>query len=196
MYKCNYNIVPDYISDPIPPLVGEVSNYLLRNANDFTTPRTLTETFRKSCIPSSVALWNSLDTSVRDIDSFKRFKNTLKTSLFPKIPTSLSKGNRYLSVIHCRIRNGCSNLNNDLFRNHLNVSPLCSCGNGNDTADHFFFECPLFNDQRLTFFIRTRCYHPLSLHALLSGKDNLSAADNDILFIEVQNYIKHTGRFR
>ena len=196
MYKCNYNIVPDYISDLIPPLVGEVSNYPLRNANDFTTPRTRTETFRKSCIPSSVALWNSLDSSVRDIDSFKRFKNTLKTSLFPKIPTSLSKGNRYLSVIHCRIRNGCSNLNNDLFRNHLNVSPLCSCGNGNETADHFFFECPLFNDQRLTFFRRTRCYHPLSLHALLSGKDNLSAADNDILFIEVQNYIKNSGRFR
>ena len=196
MYKCNYNIVPDYISDLIPPLVSEVSNYPLRNANDFTTPRTRTETLRKSCIPSSVALWNSLDSSVRDIDSFKRFKNTLKTSLFPKIPTSLSKGNRYVSVIHCRIRNGCSNLNNDLFRNHLHVSPLCSCGNGNETADHFFFECPLFNDQRLTFFRRTRCYHPLSLHALLSGKDNLSAADNDILFIEVQNYIKNSGRFR
>ena len=95
------------ISDLIPSLVGEVSNYPLRNANDFTTPRTRTETFRKSCIPSSVALWNSLDSSVRDIDSFKRFKNTLKTSLFPKIPTSLSKGNRYLSVNHCRIRNGC-----------------------------------------------------------------------------------------
>ena len=103
-----------------------------------------------------VCMWNSLDSSVRDIDSFKRFKNTLKTSLFPKIPTSLSKGNRYLSVIHCRIRNGCSNLNNDLFRNHLNVSPLCSCGNGNETADHFFFECPLFNDQRLTFFQKNK----------------------------------------
>ena len=51
-----------------------------------------------------------------------------------------------------------------------------------------FFECPLFNDQRLPFFRRTRCYHPLSLHALLSGKDNLSATDNDLLFIEVQEY--------
>ena len=48
MYKCNYTIVPDYISDLIPPLEGEVSNYPLRNANDFTTPRTRTETFRKS----------------------------------------------------------------------------------------------------------------------------------------------------
>ena len=130
------------------------------------------------------------------LHSFKRCKNTLKTSLFPKIPTSLSKGNRYLSVIHCRIRNGCSNLNNDLFGKHINVLPLCSCGNGNETADHIFFECPLFNDQRIIFFRRTRCYHPLSLHALLSGKDNLSAADNDKLFIEVQNYIKNSGRFR
>ena len=87
------------------------------------TPRTRTEIFLKICIPSSVALWNNLDSSVRNTDLFKRLKNALKTSLFPKIPTSLSKGNRYLSVIHCRIRNGCSNLNNDLhvFRNHLNV---------------------------------------------------------------------------
>ena len=108
MYKSYYNIVTDYyISDLIPPLVGEVLNYPLRNANDFRTPRTRTEICRKSCIPSSVASWNSLDSSVRDIDSFKRFKNTLKTSLFPKIHTSLSKSNRYLSVIHYRIRNGC-----------------------------------------------------------------------------------------
>ena len=58
------------------------------------------------------------------------------------------------------------------------------------------FECPLFNDERLIFFRRTRCCHPLSLHALLSGKDNLSVDDNDILFINVQTYIKNTGRFR
>ena len=147
MYKCNYNIVPDYISDLIPPLVGdsywrkyvhevlvnrfeglslsrknvvrltdrpdmtldvycgrktiqqnplvgEVPNCPLRNANDFMASRIRTVIFRKSCIPSSVALWNSLDSSVRNTDSFKRFKNILKTSLFPKIPTCLSKGNR------------------------------------------------------------------------------------------------------
>ena len=71
-----------------------------------------------------------------------------------------------------------------MSRNHLHVSPLCSCSNGNETTDHFFCKCPLFNDQRLIFFFRrTECYHPLSLHALLSGKDNLSTADNDILFI-------------
>ena len=94
MYKCNHNIIPDYISDLIPPVVGEVSNYPLRNANDFMTPRTRTEIFRKSRIPSYIALWNSLDSSIIDIDSFKRFKNILNTSLFPKIPMSLSKDNR------------------------------------------------------------------------------------------------------
>ena len=31
MYKCSNDLVPDYISDIIPPLVGEVSNYSLRN---------------------------------------------------------------------------------------------------------------------------------------------------------------------
>ena len=59
-----------------------------------------------------------------------------------------------------------------------------------------FLNVPFSMISDLLFFRRTRCYHPLSLHALLSGKDNISAADNDILFIEVQNYIKNTGRFR
>ncbi|MCG7867669.1 MAG: hypothetical protein JAY74_15080 [Candidatus Thiodiazotropha taylori] len=196
MYKCNNNMLPDYISDLIPPLVRDVSAYPLRNANDFMTFRTRTETFRKSCIPSSIVLWNSLDRSVREIGSFEGFRNSLKTSLFPKITTLSIKGDRYLSVIHCRIRNCCSNLNYDLFRNHLKVSPLCSCNTDNETSTHYFFECPLYDIQRLTFFRRTRHYHPLSLNTLLFGKDTLTKSDNDTLFLEVLGFIKNTGRFR
>ena len=34
MYKCSNNIVPVYISDIVPPLVGEVTNYPLRNRHN------------------------------------------------------------------------------------------------------------------------------------------------------------------
>ena len=37
-------------------------------------------------------------------------------------------GNRYTSVIHARLRNNCSSLNNDLLRNHARDNPLCDMG--------------------------------------------------------------------
>lgn len=60
MYKCNNGQVPGYISDLIPPLVSEISNYPLRNRANLSSVRTRTETFKMSCIPSSVLLWNNL----------------------------------------------------------------------------------------------------------------------------------------
>ena len=37
MYKCSNNLVPNYISDIVPPLVGEVTNYPLRNRNNISS---------------------------------------------------------------------------------------------------------------------------------------------------------------
>ena len=69
MYKCSNNLVPDYISDTIPPRVGEIINYPLRNGLNLTNMYIRTEISRKSCIPSSVSNWNSLNNDIRDIDS-------------------------------------------------------------------------------------------------------------------------------
>ena len=54
MYKSVTGLVPTYISDLIPPIVGEISTYALRNQNDITVPFCRTEISRKSCIPSSI----------------------------------------------------------------------------------------------------------------------------------------------
>ena len=54
MYKCSNNLVPDYISDIIPPRVADISNYPLRNRDNFSNIYNRTETARISCIPSSV----------------------------------------------------------------------------------------------------------------------------------------------
>ena len=52
MYKCSNSLVPDYISDIIPPLVGEVTHYSLRNRQNLANVYTRTEDSRRSCIPS------------------------------------------------------------------------------------------------------------------------------------------------
>ena len=47
-------------------------------------------------------------------------------------------GERYWSVLQARIRNNCSNLNHDLYINHLCNSPACSCGFIMEDVDYFF----------------------------------------------------------
>ena len=48
-------------------------------------------------------------------------------------------GNRYNSVIHAQLRNNCSSLNNDLFRNHVRDNPLCKwCGVMEDATHSSF----------------------------------------------------------
>ena len=58
MYKSINGLVPSYISELIPPLVSEITDYPLRNQNNITVPFCRMEIARKSCIPSSITLWN------------------------------------------------------------------------------------------------------------------------------------------
>ena len=78
MYKCSNNLVPNYISDIIPPRVGEITNYPLRNRQNLSNMYTRTEISRKSCIPSSVSNWNSLTNDIREIDTYLSFRNAFK----------------------------------------------------------------------------------------------------------------------
>ena len=74
MYKAINNMVPEYIPDIIPPFVRDQTNYPLRNRDDLTVLINRTEIFRKSCIPSSTNLLNSLDNNLKEIRSFEGFK--------------------------------------------------------------------------------------------------------------------------
>ena len=60
MYNVNTGMAPSYLQDLIPPLVSEVSYYPLRNNRIITVPYNRTSSSQKSCIPSSIRLWNSL----------------------------------------------------------------------------------------------------------------------------------------
>ena len=100
-----------------------------------------------------------------------------------------------MSVILARLRNNCSNLNNDLFRNHIRTDSCCPhCGHIED-AEHYFFKCTTYRTQRLTLFNSTRSFHPLSTHRLLYGDERLSHVSNIIIVKAVQYYIKESKRF-
>ena len=42
----------------------------------------------------------------------------------------------FLPILHTRLRNYCSSLNNDLFRNHVRDNPLCEWSGLMEDATH------------------------------------------------------------
>ena len=78
MFKAVNSLTPDYIYELIPPLVSDTSQYTLRNSRNINIPFTRTEISRKSCIPSSVALWNSLEDDIRSSSNLAGFKENIK----------------------------------------------------------------------------------------------------------------------
>ena len=198
MYKVNNGIVPSYIQDLIPPLVSEISNYPLRNNRNISMPFNRTSISQKSCISSSIRLWNSLEDDLKNLSTLQTFKKKHITSSFNNscVPSHFAIENRYISILHARLRNNCSNLNNDLFRNHLRDNPSCDlCGMIED-AIHFFLHCRKFTMERQGLNDTVRVFQPLSIDMILCGNFNLNMENNIVLFRAVHRYIHATKRFK
>ena len=129
--------------------------------------------FSKSFIPSGISLWNNLFVEIRNSDSIDTFKNLSKEFKYNQriIPKHFVLGKRFESVHHARNRNQRSNLNNDLYSNHLALSAFCDCGEDIEDAEHFFFNYNRFNAQRLVLFRDSRKFHPLGVQFILEGSD-------------------------
>ena len=187
IFKSVNGLTPSYISDLIPNLVRNTTDYPLRNSNNLVIPYNRTEISLKSCIPLSVSLWNSLDPNIRSSNSTSHFKTNLKRlrSTNSKDPSYYNTGDGYLSVLHAR----CSNLNNDLFNNHLRPTSECNCNQGIEDAEHFFFRCPLFAESLVQLFHSTRSFHPPNVNKLIFGVPNATDEENTSICNAAQNFI-------
>ena len=179
MYNYKYVLLSEYLNDLFPNTVSENTPYNLRNGTNFVT------------LPSE------LDADIRESTTLSSFKYKLKKMFNPpNVPKFYLNGERFSTVHHIRIRNKCSNLNNDLFSNNLNENPVCQCNNGIEDAEHFFVKRNRFTNERIQLFRNTRKFHPISLDKLLFGADNLSDGENQTIFTEVQRFLRNTGRFQ
>lgn len=102
------------------------------------------ELYKSSFVPTVVDEWNALSTDVRESDSVRIFKEKIHVSVKNENvltcrtrPNFFIYGDRFLNIIHTRLRHNCA-LNNDLFRCNIINSPLCSCGKLEDTYHYFF----------------------------------------------------------
>ena len=105
-------------------------------------------------------------------------------------------GNRLAAVHHTRLRLGCSALRLDLFRDIKVVdSPICACGQEDESAYHFLFVCRLYSKQRVVMIENLYKYASPSLKLVLEGSDALTYEQNTQVFDIVHAYIRQTRRF-
>ena len=115
----------------------------------------LEQIFYKShtCIPSSISLWNNLEQEIRSSSIYSSFKSKLSDkNKQVKISNIYCIGNRYISVLHARLRNNCSHLNEDLYINHLRLDPMCDCNTGSKMLNIIFSNAIVFQISGSRFF--------------------------------------------
>ena len=119
-YKIKNNMTGNSLRELLPQSNEMRQNENLRNVNDYRIYRTRTSAYKKSFFPSTTLLWNNLPINVRNAHTVKNFKffQNLNSKDVPKhFYIGKPKATRY----HCRIRCCCSNLNHDLYLNHLPI---------------------------------------------------------------------------
>ena len=111
-----------------------------------------TEKFKNSFFPSTISEWNKLDVSIRNYDSFDKFKGALLKFIRPCYNSVFSirdaKGLKLLT----RLRLGLSHLNEHKFNHNFRdtLNPLCSCSLETESVGHYFLRCHYYNRIRTT----------------------------------------------
>ena len=87
-------------------------------------------------------------------------------------------------------------LNYDLcYKLYARDSPACRCGSSRETAFHYLFKCPLYNDIRAKLISDVSQHTACSIDILLHGDRTLSLEANRRVFDAVHNFICDTNRF-
>ena len=78
IYKHRNGDLPGYLNALFPLTVGNHNPYNVRNDTNYATIARRLEIYSKSVIPSSIKLWNELNTQTRESGSLTEFKQELK----------------------------------------------------------------------------------------------------------------------
>ncbi len=199
-YKIINGISPQYLTDLVPPTVGERQRYNLRGAGNISQITTNKQCYLKSYFPATIKEWNVLPEIIRESPTLATFTKRLNCHFAaPTKKSWFNFGGRFLNIHHTRMRLGCSKLKAHLhFDLHVEDDPSCRCGQGVEDPFHFLFVCPLYTQHRLTMLDSISRSVPDAaprLSLLLRGDTNLSVDENNIIFCHVHEFINVSGRF-
>jgi hypothetical protein len=205
-FKIIKRISPLYLVELLPNTVGQRVDRSLRSCDNISSVLCRTVIFRQSFFPSTIDLWNSLGTDVRNSDSIDSFKVKVKSMFVPSMYNDIFDVSltRRASILHARLRLGFHGLNEYLFKINCLSSPLCHCGMNNESVQHYFLHCPRFAAQRNLFLASavricgqswSESSDEIKTFYILNGIEHLSYSDNCNFFREVHKYILSTNRF-
>lgn len=188
------SLVPPYLSNLVPTSVGSETPYGLRNSENIRNVHCKSQLFSNSFLPSTINAWNNLAPDVRNSSTLSSFKHALNRDI-TKVPSYYYTGSREVSIQHARLRMHCSSLKEHLFSKNIIESPLCTCGEIEDTK-HFLLACPIYTNQRTTMLNNLSNITPITENILLFGNESLDSDKNETIFKHVQGFITHTQRFK
>ena len=197
MYNVITGMVPSYIQDLIPSLGSEISDYPLRNNSNISETLNQACISDKSCIPSSIRLWNSIVDNFKNISTLPTFKKHIISKFkIAHVPLFFSMGNGYMFALLARLRNNCSGLNSDLFRNHIRNDLLCVLCDVTEESYHYFFQCRKYSVERQIFNDTVIGFHPLNINVIIYGNENWNTEANMVLFRAEHRNIHASKRFK
>ena len=189
----------------------ECVTYNIRNSDNIRPFKSNKKYFLNLFLPSSIKLWNNLDTSTKNIYELLQFRNVISkkytpASLYHPYITGNTKNHIHIS----RMRMGLSGLNSQ--RKHYNFINYNTCDHCNtriEDCKHYLLECPTFAAQRQEMIVRLTNIFPheqnfvLDLRSatnrkrlcntLIYGTGN---SENDkLLFDVVAKFILQSKRF-
>ncbi len=194
-HKIIHKDTPAYLYDHIPPTVGTRAGRPLRNNSNFTLIKTYKDYFDNSFFPETVRLWNNLDEKLKSVASYESFIKLLNKPTI-QIPKHYYSGSRKPNIILARLRMGCSELNDDLYRIGVTGSPACSCGARRENPFHFFMTCPNYTFIRQQLHAEIITLSKYSIGTILYGDKTKSDEVNRDIVNLVHNFIIDSNRFQ
>lgn len=192
-YKMVNNMTPEYLSSLVPPTVGSISRYNLRNETNLQTIPARSQHYYNSFLPSTTRIWNNLPEDTKNSLSVATFKNKLNNNI-NKPPQYYQSGSRLGQIYHARLRLNCSSLRQHLFQKNIIDNPLCECGVVENTS-HFFLICNRFGQIRQDLLNRVSIYCQPTVNIFLYGSTDLPDDQNEDIFLAVQDFILKSKRF-
>lgn len=191
-YKIKNNLTPPYLR-----------SYILSAAPSHASTDRYCNTFFPYCYPE----WESLDPEIRNSPNINIFKSRFIKVIRPLAMNTFNVSDRYGLKLLTWLRVEHNDLRAFRYRKNLNcLSPICACGNEEETTEHFLLRCPTFNTPRATLLSTMDNLNPDVIYSnipeadlssiLLYGDPLLKDHLNNTIILATIRYIKQSKRFK
>ena len=196
LFRMIRNETSEMLTALLPNRVGARNEYNTRTGSNLDVPRAKSSAYQRSFLPSACKNWNNLPDNMKYSNSVEQFKEQIKNDLV-LAPSYYSIGERKYQIFQCQMRVGNDNLNANLYSKGLVQSPECHCGDPEETTVHYLTECTQYDHERniLSHSLSSIQADMLTTDTLLQGHPDLSDRENELIFLNVQRFIKNTKRF-